>query len=189
MPLTDPIWTAHEVADFLRVSYATIYRLVRRGEGPPAFKVGKDWRFLKHRVLEWECGINEGLIKCINANPAVAGQRGDGERPLSQVQEPAAGDADSVDNRGALGLPELLSRVTVKSASRSNRKNQVQPTVRGEEYRISRYPTVADLVELLRQLDDLPIAYVDIEFPREGLIRVRKLGGKFGIENGRIRSL
>jgi excisionase family DNA binding protein len=38
------VLTLGEVADYLHVSRATIYRLLKRNE-IPAFKVGSDWRF------------------------------------------------------------------------------------------------------------------------------------------------
>jgi excisionase family DNA binding protein len=41
--MTDRLLTAHEVADALRVSTMTIYRLIRRGE-LPAVRVGRNYR-------------------------------------------------------------------------------------------------------------------------------------------------
>ena len=47
-----PFMTAHEVARYLRVHPATLYRLLRQGR-VPAFKIGTDWRFIKNEVDQW----------------------------------------------------------------------------------------------------------------------------------------
>jgi len=44
--------TVREVADYLRVSEKTIYRLLRRGS-IPATKVGRQWRFNKASIDGW----------------------------------------------------------------------------------------------------------------------------------------
>jgi len=54
--ISGKMMTAKEVADFLRVTPATIYRLVKRG-GLPAFKVGGDWRFHADTIDRWRLGI------------------------------------------------------------------------------------------------------------------------------------
>ncbi|MFP4635000.1 MAG: helix-turn-helix domain-containing protein [Nitriliruptoraceae bacterium] len=41
--MSDPLLTANEVAEQLRVSTMTVYRLVRRGE-LPAVRVGRNYR-------------------------------------------------------------------------------------------------------------------------------------------------
>jgi len=46
------LMTLREVADYLRVTEKTIYRLLRRGK-IPATKVGNQWRFDKTLVDEW----------------------------------------------------------------------------------------------------------------------------------------
>jgi len=46
------LMTLQEVADYLRVTEKTIYRLLRRGK-IPATKVGRQWRFEKTSVDEW----------------------------------------------------------------------------------------------------------------------------------------
>jgi excisionase family DNA binding protein len=48
--MDDRLLTAHEVADQLRVSTMTIYRLIRRGE-LPAVRVGRNYR-VRERELE-----------------------------------------------------------------------------------------------------------------------------------------
>jgi excisionase family DNA binding protein len=44
--------TLPEVAAYLKVSAATVYRLVRRKQ-LPGFRIGSDWRFSVERVDEW----------------------------------------------------------------------------------------------------------------------------------------
>jgi len=44
--------TVEEVADYLRVTEKTIYRLLNRGS-IPATKVGHQWRFTKDSIDEW----------------------------------------------------------------------------------------------------------------------------------------
>jgi excisionase family DNA binding protein len=46
------VLTAGEVANYLRVSLSTIYRLLKSGD-LPAFKIGSDWRFNRVHVEEW----------------------------------------------------------------------------------------------------------------------------------------
>ena len=41
-----------ELADYLRVSKSTLYKLVQQG-GFPGQKVGKQWRFHKSAVDDW----------------------------------------------------------------------------------------------------------------------------------------
>ena len=42
----------NEVAEYLRVSPSTIYRLLKSGE-LPAFKMGSDWRFNLEAIDQW----------------------------------------------------------------------------------------------------------------------------------------
>jgi excisionase family DNA binding protein len=44
--------TIKEVAEYLDVHPATVYRLAQRGK-IPAFKIGSDWRFHKRYIDEW----------------------------------------------------------------------------------------------------------------------------------------
>ncbi|HTP02661.1 MAG TPA: helix-turn-helix domain-containing protein [Anaerolineales bacterium] len=46
------IMTVHNVAKYLRLSEAKIYRMARTG-GLPAFRIGKTWRFNKRNIDEW----------------------------------------------------------------------------------------------------------------------------------------
>ena len=46
------LMTVEEVADYLRVTEKTIYRLLKQGK-IPAVKVGRQWRFEKAKIDEW----------------------------------------------------------------------------------------------------------------------------------------
>jgi len=46
------LMTLQEVADYLRVTEKTVYRLLKRGR-IPAVKVGRQWRFDKKSIDEW----------------------------------------------------------------------------------------------------------------------------------------
>jgi excisionase family DNA binding protein len=52
MRLMDNILTLEEVAELLRVSPSTIYRLLHNSK-MPAFRVGSDWRFRQEAVERW----------------------------------------------------------------------------------------------------------------------------------------
>ena len=47
------LWTIQDVSAFLCVPVATIYQWRVRGEGPPAFKLGRHVRFDPERVKAW----------------------------------------------------------------------------------------------------------------------------------------
>jgi excisionase family DNA binding protein len=49
---TKPIMTVEEVAKYLRLSQAKVYRLANAGE-IPAMRIGKSWRFRKDMIDEW----------------------------------------------------------------------------------------------------------------------------------------
>jgi len=59
--------TLQEVADYLRVTKKTIYRLLRRGS-IPATKVGHQWRFGKTLVDEW---LQQKSVRADKANILV----------------------------------------------------------------------------------------------------------------------
>jgi excisionase family DNA binding protein len=52
-PEEGPFWTVPEVAAYLRVSRATIYRLLKRNQLVGAFRVGTDYRFHREIVKRW----------------------------------------------------------------------------------------------------------------------------------------
>ena len=56
----DPLWSADDVAAFLRVPKATLYQWRYLGSGPKASKVGRHLRYDPAEVRAWfkkqECG-------------------------------------------------------------------------------------------------------------------------------------
>ena len=46
------IMTVRDVANYLRLSEAKVYRLAKEG-GVPAFRLGKSWRFRRDLLDEW----------------------------------------------------------------------------------------------------------------------------------------
>jgi excisionase family DNA binding protein len=46
------IMTVQEVAEYLRLAEATVYKLAQSGE-IPALKVGRAWRFKRELIDEW----------------------------------------------------------------------------------------------------------------------------------------
>jgi excisionase family DNA binding protein len=55
----DRILTVPEVASYLRVSQATIYRMAQAGR-IPARRVGRSWRFSSNQIREWFRRPEEG---------------------------------------------------------------------------------------------------------------------------------
>ena len=51
-PVSSSYLTLREVAELLKLSEKTIYRLVQQGD-IPAFKVGGSWRFRASDIEEW----------------------------------------------------------------------------------------------------------------------------------------
>ncbi len=54
------VLTVRDVATYLRLSQAKVYRLAREG-GVPAFRLGRSWRFRKDLIDAWmirETGAN-----------------------------------------------------------------------------------------------------------------------------------
>jgi len=49
---TDEILTIKEASEFLKIGKTTLYKLARGGE-IPARKVGREWRFVKDKLIEW----------------------------------------------------------------------------------------------------------------------------------------
>ncbi|GBF05634.1 excisionase family DNA binding domain-containing protein [Deinococcus aerius] len=58
----DEVLTLEELAAYLKVSETTAYALVRGGQ-IPGRKVGREWRFLKARVVDWlmKAGTEDGM--------------------------------------------------------------------------------------------------------------------------------
>jgi excisionase family DNA binding protein len=58
-PAPSPVMTAEELADYLRVSKDTIYRLLK--EGLPGFRIHHLWRFNREHVDQWR--LAHGQVK------------------------------------------------------------------------------------------------------------------------------
>jgi excisionase family DNA binding protein len=56
------ILTVHEVAEYLRMSEAKVYRLVKEG-GLPVVRIGKTWRFRKDLLDNWLSERTESSLK------------------------------------------------------------------------------------------------------------------------------
>jgi excisionase family DNA binding protein len=51
-PPTSDVMTVHDLAEYLKMSDATIYRMARAGQ-LPVIRLGKTWRFKKDMVDNW----------------------------------------------------------------------------------------------------------------------------------------
>ena len=60
------IWTVHDVAEYLRMSEAKIYRLVK-DQQIPVVRIGKTWRFRKDLLDEW-------LNQCVQSSMKMDGK-------------------------------------------------------------------------------------------------------------------
>jgi len=56
------IWTVHDVAEYLRMSEAKVYRLVKE-QRIPVVRIGKTWRFRKDLLDEWLSQCTESSMK------------------------------------------------------------------------------------------------------------------------------
>ena len=56
------ILTIREVADYLKVTERTLYRLVQDGE-VPGFKVGGSWRFRRDDLEQWITQRSRGATR------------------------------------------------------------------------------------------------------------------------------
>ncbi len=62
------IMTVQEVAQYLRLAEATVYKLAQAGE-IPAVKVGRAWRFKRQLIDEWL--RDESMQRLVEADPAA----------------------------------------------------------------------------------------------------------------------
>ncbi|MFD6443623.1 helix-turn-helix domain-containing protein [Promicromonospora sp. NPDC060204] len=53
LPRIESLWTIEEVAEFLRIPVATLYRWRTMGTGPTAFRVGRHLRYNPDAVRSW----------------------------------------------------------------------------------------------------------------------------------------
>lgn len=73
---TSEILTIKEVADFLKVTERTIYRLAAAKQ-IPAFKVGGSWRFSKADIAEW---IKQQAVDDGSAEKTAGAKQKSGEK-------------------------------------------------------------------------------------------------------------
>ena len=62
------VLTVHDVAVYLRLSEAKVYRMAREGS-VPAFRLGRSWRFRKDLIDDWM--LRESGIKFRPAIPVA----------------------------------------------------------------------------------------------------------------------
>jgi excisionase family DNA binding protein len=67
--MSDDIMTVREVADFLKVTERTIYRLAAKNQ-IPSFKVGGSWRFRRTDLVKW---MSEQADRAASAERATGG--------------------------------------------------------------------------------------------------------------------
>ncbi len=60
--MADEILTIKEVADYLKLTERTLYRLVQEGK-IPGFKVGNSWRFKRVDIERWIEAQKEQVLK------------------------------------------------------------------------------------------------------------------------------
>ena len=65
------ILTVDEVAAYLKLSEATIYRMAKTGR-IPAKRIGRSWRFSKELIDEWFRGEKSGGIAARQRTPPSA---------------------------------------------------------------------------------------------------------------------
>lgn len=56
------ILNVHEVAEYLRMSEAKVYRLANTG-GLPVVRIGRTWRFRKDLLNDWLSALTESGLK------------------------------------------------------------------------------------------------------------------------------
>jgi excisionase family DNA binding protein len=56
------IWTVHDVAEYLRMSEAKVYRLVKE-QRLPVVRIGKTWRFRKDLLDDWLSQCAESSLR------------------------------------------------------------------------------------------------------------------------------
>ncbi|WP_041253766.1 helix-turn-helix domain-containing protein [Frankia sp. EAN1pec] len=47
------LWTIDDLANFLGVPVATVYKWRHAGEGPPGYRIGRYLRFDEKEVMDW----------------------------------------------------------------------------------------------------------------------------------------
>jgi excisionase family DNA binding protein len=73
---TSEVMTIDELADYLKVSKSTLYKLAQQGR-VPGQKVGKHWRFNKQAIDDW-ISSSPGELR---PNPGDRAKRGGDHEP------------------------------------------------------------------------------------------------------------
>jgi len=60
--MNEEILTVKELAELLRISEATLYKLIRNHE-IPVFKVANEWRFQKKSITKWITSKEVRIVK------------------------------------------------------------------------------------------------------------------------------
>ena len=60
-PDPEPLWSTEQLAEYLGVAVQTVHALRRRGEAPPAYRVGRVLRFEPGEVTAWLHELREDL--------------------------------------------------------------------------------------------------------------------------------
>jgi excisionase family DNA binding protein len=74
------VMTLEEVAAYLRVHEATVYRLLKK-QSIPAFKLGSDWRFNQEAIDKW---IAQGEQEHANPRQRLVKRAQSGESPKAR---------------------------------------------------------------------------------------------------------
>lgn len=87
----DDVLTLEELAAYLKVSETTAYSLVRSGD-IPGRKVGREWRFLRERVVNWlmQAGTEDDMEKTGMLQRMVQRDEWGGEFKIEEGQEKVA---------------------------------------------------------------------------------------------------
>ena len=56
-----PLWSTEQLAEYLGVAVQTVHAFRRRGDGPPAYRVGRVLRFEPGEVTAWLHELREDL--------------------------------------------------------------------------------------------------------------------------------
>ena len=117
----DDVLTLEELAAYLKVSETTAYSLVRSGD-IPGRKVGREWRFLRERVVNWlmQAGTEDDMEKTGMLQRMVQRDEWGGEFKIEEGQQYRVGSVefqssiatlDGIQPTALKDLNEVMSRV------------------------------------------------------------------------------
>ncbi len=73
------IMTAKELAELLKISLPTLYKMVNSGE-IPGFKVANEWRFEREEIQAWIEGLSRGNREAVLDSKPETPARAGGKR-------------------------------------------------------------------------------------------------------------